>query len=325
MIDSVLQPERIVRVIDSHTEGEPTRVIISGGPDLGTGSLQERTARFRFNADAYRRTVIHEPRGSEAIVGALLCEPTDPGCVCGVIFFNNTGYLGMCGHGAIGVMVTLAHLGRIHPGRHRLETPVGIIEADLLGPNLVAIQNVPSYRYRTNVELEVEGLGNISGEIAWGGNWFFLMDGSPAPLTFNNVRHLSEMARRVRDELQRRQITGADGAEIDHIEFFGPPQSADAHGRNFVFCPGDAYDRSPCGTGTSAKLACLAASGKLKPGETWVQESIIGSRFTATYQYNAQGQVSPRIVGSSFVCAETSLIQHPDDPFRHGILSESAH
>lgn len=308
-----------MRVIDSHTEGEPTRVIVDGGPGLGAGSLRERLERFRDRADSCRRFAISEPRGSDAVVGALLCEPVDEACAAGVIFFNNTGYLNMCGHGAMGVAVTLAYLGRIGPGIHRLETPVGVVQVELLSPNEVAIENVPSYRHRAKVAIDVPGLGAVTGDIAWGGNWFFLVEQSPVPLVMESLRQLDDAARRVRAELERREITGSDGGLIDHIEFFGPPNAADANSRNFVYCPGGAYDRSPCGTGTSAKLACLAADGKLAPGELWVQESIIGSRFSASYRTDESGQIIPRITGRAYVCSEATLIQQPDDPYAHGI------
>ena len=310
-----------LRVIDSHTEGEPTRVVVSGGPDLGRGPLRDRVCRFRETAVHVRRTAILEPRGSDAVVGALLCEPEDASCAAGVIFFNNAGYLGMCGHGTIGVAVTLAYLGRIGLGTHRLETPVGVVEATLDGPNEAAIENVPSYRYRAKVAVEVPTLGTVVGDIAWGGNWFFLVEDSPFPLTGANIRRLNDAADLVRKELARQGITGAEGGEIDHVEFFGPAHGPDADSRNFVYCPGGAYDRSPCGTGTSAKLACLAAAGKLRPGEKWVQESIIGSRFTASYRPGSEaGQVIPTISGRAYICGETTLIQQPGDPFRHGIV-----
>lgn len=308
-----------VRVIDSHTGGEPTRVVIDGGPDLGAGSLAERKSLFAEKFDTFRTTVILEPRGSDAMVGALLCEPGDSSCVAGVIFFNNTGYLGMCGHGAIGVAVTLAYLDRIGPGRHKIETPVGIIEIELLGPNEARIENVASYCHQRNVSIEVDGLGTVSGQVAWGGNWFFLVDESPAALTLENVRLLTDATLEIQRALAAQNITGARGEEIDHVEFFGPPQSADANSRNFVLCPGGEYDRSPCGTGTSAKLACLAAAGKLEPGETWIQESIIGSRFSAHYRIDDEGQVIPSIAGHAYICGETTLIQQDKDPFAQGI------
>ncbi len=314
-----------MRAVDSHTAGEPTRVIIEGGPELGGGTLRERLGRFRETADVYRQMAINEPRGSEALVGALLCRPDDPSCAAGVIFFNNAGYLGMCGHGAIGVAVTLAHLGRIQPGVHHLDTPVGRVEIHLLGTNSVAIENVPSYRYRTQVSVEVEALGTVTGDIAWGGNWFFLVNGSPIPLQATQIRQLTDAAEAVRAALVREKITGAGGEEIDHIEFFGPPGSPTAHSRNFVLCPGGAYDRSPCGTGTSAKLACLAADNKLQPGETWIQESIIGSQFTASYRAAPSGRIVPRIEGQAYICGEVVLLQQSGDPFSHGIdLRETA-
>lgn len=307
-----------MRVIDSHTEGEPTRVVISGGPDLGGGPLRDRLNRFRDEFDPFRRMAILEPRGSDAVVGALLCEPTDSSCAAGVIFFNNTGYLNMCGHGAIGVMVTLGYLGRIGPGRHKLETPVGVVDCDVAG-NQVSIENVPSYCHRRGVSVDVPGLGIVTGDVAWGGNWFFLAEQSPAPITLQHLRTLTDGAEQIRAALKRDKITGADGGEIDHVEFFGPPQSADANSRNFVLCPGGAYDRSPCGTGTSAKLACLAAAGKLAPGERWVQESVIGSRFTASYRTADDGRIIPRVTGRAYICAESTLIRQDGDPFGHGI------
>ena len=309
-----------IRVVDSHTEGEPTRVVIAGGPDLGTGSLQDRLRRFRDDFDSFRRTVILEPRGSEALVGALLCPPEQPSSAAAVIFFNNTGYLSMCGHGTIGLAVTLFHLGLIGLGVHRIETPVGIVAVDLLAPNTVAIENVPSYLHLSEVELEIDTLGLIVGDVAGGGNWFFLARSSPFPLVAGNIPRLTAAALAVRGELRRRGITGADGAEIDHVEFFGPAQGAGANSRNFVHCPGGAYDRSPCGTGTSAKLACLAASGRLRPGEPWVQESIIGSRFTAHYSVASAATVIPTIVGNAYICGETVLVRQAGDPFAAGIL-----
>ena len=308
-----------IRFVDSHTEGEPTRLIVAGGPDLGGGSTKQKLDRLRQSADNFRKSVITEPRGWDGVVGALLCEPSDPSCETGVIFFNNTGYLGMCGHGAMGVAATLHYLGRIGLGKHRFEASVGVVEVNLLSPHEVAIENVPSYRLRAGVKLNIDGLGTVTGDVAWGGNWFFLADSSPAPLTLENVGTLSDAARRVRSALNHEGITGSDGAEIDHIEFFGPPGSSDANSRNFVYCPGGAYDRSPCGTGTSAKLACLFADRKLEPGESWVQESIIGSRFKAAYRIDGRDRIVAEISGRAYVCSEGVLIRQPTDPFIDGI------
>ena len=307
-----------IRVIDSHTGGEPTRIIIDGGPDLGSGTMAERLAEFRTHHDNIRSAVVNEPRGSNVIVGALLCKPVHPRAVAGVLFFNNIGYLGMCGHGTIGLVATLAHMGRIQPGNHIIETPVGDITATLHTSGEVTVENVASYRHATNVEVTVESYGAIKGDIAWGGNWFYLVSEHGQHLDLANVDHLSEFSWRIRQALQREGVTGAQGSEIDHIELFGPPQTAGANSKNFVLCPGKAYDRSPCGTGTSAKVACLATDGRLAPGKIWRQESIVGSVMEATYRV-VEGRILPSVTGSAFVNGEAELILNPDDPFCFGI------
>jgi 4-hydroxyproline epimerase len=307
-----------IGVIDSHTGGEPTRVVYTGGPDVGIGPLDQRRSLLRDRHDWFRCAVVNEPRGSDMLVGALLCEPTDPACVAGVVFFNNVGYLGMCGHGTIGVAVTLAHLGRIGPGTHRLETPVGVVAFDYGGSNTVTIENVASYRHARAVTVQVDGVGPITGDVAWGGNWFFLVGEHGQELDLANVERLTDFTWRIRRALVRQGIAGADGQEIDHIELFGPPRESRADSRNFVLCPGKAYDRSPCGTGTSAKVACLVADGKLRAGQVWRQESIVGSLFEATAVVR-DGQVIPRITGSAYVQTEATLILDPNDPFRTGI------
>ncbi len=307
-----------IRVIDSHTGGEPTRIIIEGGPDLGSGTMAERLAEFRTHHDNIRSAVVNEPRGSNVIVGALLCKPVHPRAVAGVLFFNNIGYLGMCGHGTIGLVATLAHMGRIQPGNHIIETPVGDITATLHPSGEVTVENVASYRHATNVEVTVESYGAIKGDIAWGGNWFYLVSEHGQHLDLANVDHLSEFSWRIRQALKREGVTGAQGSEIDHIELFGPPQTAGANSKNFVLCPGKAYDRSPCGTGTSAKVACLATDGRLAPGKIWRQESIVGSVMEATYRV-VEGRILPSVTGSAFVNGEAELILNPEDPFCFGI------
>jgi len=309
---------RRIKVIDSHTGGEPTRVVISGGPELGHDALSNRLERFRNEHDDFRCAVVNEPRGSEAIVGALLCKPVDESCVTGVIFFNSVAYLGMCGHGTIGVVATLAHLNRIGPGIHRIETPVGVVVADLDDHGEVEVANVPSYRLAANVTVEVPGVGPVTGDVAWGGNWFFLVNKHNQTLEIDNLDALMDFTIRVRDSLARAGITGDDGHEIDHVELFGPSQLAGADSKNFVLCPGKAYDRSPCGTGTSAKLACLFADGKLKDGQVWRQESIVGSVFEGAVSV-IDNVVHPRIKGSAFITAESDLIIDGRDPFSMGI------
>jgi len=309
---------RRIHVIDSHTGGEPTRVVVSGAPDLGTGPMSERLARFRDHHDEFRSAVVNEPRGNDAIVGALLCEPSDPTCDAGVIFFNNVGYLGMCGHGTIGLMVTLAHMGRLRDCVCRIETPPGIVEAHLLGDGRVTIRNVASYRSATHVAVDSPGIGTVHGDIAWGGNWFFLCHDHAQTLALTRLEELTDFAWRVRQGIESHGITGANGDLIDHIELFGPPTTPGADSKSFVLCPGKAYDRSPCGTGTSAKLACLYADGKLQPGQIWRQESIVGSIFEGTVAI-VDGQIYPEITGSAYVNAEADLILDERDPFCYGI------
>lgn len=309
---------KTVHVIDSHTGGEPTRVVISGGPPLGDGPLSQRLARFRSEFDEFRSTVVNEPRGSDAVVGALLCEPQDPTCSAGVIFFNNVGYLGMCGHGTIGLAVTLGYLGKIQPGIHRIETPVGVVEANLHNESDVTVENVPSYRLWKGATVSVNGFGDICGDIAWGGNWFFLTENRPCELHITNLELLTDYAWAVRQALAKNGFTGADGHEIDHIEIIGPPQTSGGNARNFVLCPGKSYDRSPCGTGTSAKLACLHADGKIQEGQIWRQESIVGSVFEGSITVRDR-LLYPRIKGSAWVNAEAQLMLNPGDPFCWGI------
>ncbi len=312
-----MAPEAQLNVIDSHTGGEPTRIVISGGPAL-TGTMAQRLAELRDRHDWLRSAVVNEPRGSDVMVGALLCEPVDSACAAGIVFFNNVGYLGMCGHGTLGLAATLAHMGRISPGEHRIETPVGIVKVQLEDANTASIENVPSYRQSKNVPVQVPGLGTIRGDIAWGGNWFYLIGDHGQELSASNTAHLSEFTMKIRRALATANITGDDGAEIDHIELFGPPSTPKADSKNFVLCPGGAFDRSPCGTGTSAKLACLHADGKLAEGQIWRQESIIGSVFEGTVRIES-GKLLPTIHGQAFVNGESTLILNPADPFARGI------
>lgn len=306
-------------IIDSHTGGEPTRTIVDGGPDLGNGSMAERLEVFREEFDHVRSSLVNEPRGSDVMVGALLCEPTNPKNAAGVIFFNNVGYLGMCGHGTIGLAATLFYMGKIEIGRHTIETPVGEVEVELHSPNKASIRNVASYRFAKDVAVNVEGVGQVIGDIAWGGNWFFLVQGHGQTITLDNATQLTQYSEHVRKALESQGITGKDGELIDHIELFGPPTSKDvADSQSFVLCPGSAYDRSPCGTGTSAKLACLVADNKLQPGQVWRQQSIIGSVFEG--KVNIQDdQTIPTITGEAYVNLKAQVLIDEKDPFQFGI------
>jgi len=307
-----------IRYVDSHTGGEPTRLVLEGFPDLTALPLRERVAALRAKHDRYRAALATEPRASDVVVGGFLMPPVEKGSVASVIYFNNAGYLGMCGHGTIGVMATLQFLGRIAEGTHRLDTPVGTVTCTVGANGRVSIENVVSYRHRKDIEVDVDGFGKVKGDIAWGGNWFFLADAHDRDLDLDHVGPLTEFTGALRRSLAGNGITGRDGGEIDHIELFGNPSRAELDCRNFVLCPGNAYDRSPCGTGTSARLACLAADGELAEGATWKQESIVGSVFEGSYR-KVDGGIVPTITGQAFVCAEGTAILDPEDPFCWGI------
>lgn len=319
---------RQLQVIDSHTEGEPTRVVIAGGPYLGRGDLAGRLERLREQDDSLRKRVVLEPRGSEVIVGALLCEPVDPAHAAGVIFFNDVGYLGMCGHGTVGLVTTLAYLGRISSGKHAIETPVGVVQTELHADGSVSVQNIPSYRYRDAVAVDVSGYGLFVGDIAWSGNWFFLIGEHSYDLQVQNRAELVRVTTAIRSALTECGITGADGALIDHVELFSKPVDPSNSGRNFVLCPGASFDRSPCGTGTSAKMACMHAGGILQPGEIWRQEGILGTVFVGSVEVEAKSAkgastpsqaVIPTFAGRAWITAESTLLFDPSDPFQEGI------
>ena len=307
---------REIEFVDSHTAGEPTRVIFEGGPDLGSGPLPERLERFRTDHDALRMATVTEPRGADVLVGALHCEPSDESCDAGVIFFNNVGYLGMCGHGLIGFVETLRYLGRVESGVCRVETPVGIVEAKVNDAGAITFDNVVSYRKADRVELDVPGYGSVLGDVAWGGNWFFLTREPRPKLSFHSIPELLDLTRAIREAVNQQGYP-----EVDHIEIFGDPIQQGSQSRNFVLCPGLEYDRSPCGTGTSAKLACLAADGSLAPGEKWVQEGILGTSFTGSFQWSdeQENRIIPTVSGRAHVTAKGQLLLTEPDPFRLGI------
>lgn len=309
---------RRIRVIDSHTEGEPTRILVEGLPELRATTILGMVDELRRDHDGLRSGLVCEPRGHDAIVGGYLVKSPDETVDTGVIFFNNASYLGMCGHGTIGLVTTLAHLGRITPGDVRFDTPAGLVRARLHDDGRVTVWNVPSYRFADSVVVDVPEFGRVIGDIGYGGNWFFLVSDHGQDLHLSNLETLNRYTTSIRRALSEQGITGAGGAEIDHVELFGPPQRSDADSKNFVLCPGLAYDRSPCGTGLSAKLACLAADGKLKPGQTWRQESIIGSQFEGSYEEGPQG-ILPAITGRAWITGDNILLFDDSDPFREGI------
>ena len=309
----------MTKVIDSHTGGEPTRVIIEGGPDLGSGPISERARLLETKHNEFCRSVLCEPRGYDAMVGALIVAPVEENCLTGVIFFNTSQNLGMCGHATVGLLVTLYYLGKISVGNYKLETPVGIISAQLHDPNTVSVINVESYRFKKGVSIQVEQFGEITGDIAWGGNWFFLVNNSPISVQFENINRLLNFSSSIKSALKQQHITAPDGSEIDHIELFGKPINEQAQSKNFVLCSSGDYDRSPCGTGCSAKLACLAEEGLLPENKEWIQESIIGSLYSTHYSWSMGGNIIPTITGKAFVTSEATLHFNPLDPYSYGI------
>ena len=309
-----------MHVIDSHTGGMPTRVILNGGPDLGSGPMAERAQRLATEHKDFYKSVLLEPRGQPGMVGALLVAPETSGCEAGVIYFDADAVLGMCGHGTIGLGVTLAHLGRIGPGTHRVETPAGVISVDLLDANTVRVTNIESRRVKASVSVDVEGHGKVTGDLAYGGNWFFIVDPSPMDVTPGNIRALTDLTIAIRKACIDQNVRGENGEPVDHVILQDKSPGKGIHSRNFVLCPDDQYDRSPCGTGSSARLACLAADGVLVPGQEIVQESVIGSSYRLSFQPGPDGGVIPTLTGQAHIMAEGTLIFAQNDPFRGGIL-----
>jgi 4-hydroxyproline epimerase len=302
-----------VRVIDSHTEGEPTRLVVEGLPEPAGNTVQDRVAAIERDFEALYRPLLLEPRAYEAMVGAWMGSPTAEGCIADVVYFNPAGVLGMCGHGTIGVAATLAQTGKLSPGDYRFNTPAGIVGVKIVDPATVQIENIPSYRIAASARLEVEGYGGVVGDVAYGGNHFFLVKNSPIPVISDRMDELGSFTKAVMAAARAQGYP-----DVNHVEVFGPPEREDADSKNYVLCPGGEYDRSPCGTGTSAKLACLAADGKLAPGEVWTQESIIGTAFRAWYRADGD-HTRPTIEGRAYITGEATLQFNDDDPLREGI------
>jgi 4-hydroxyproline epimerase len=310
-------PEEI-EVVDSHTEGEPTRVIVGGWPELTASTMEGRRAELAERFDSLWRGVVLEPRGHDALVAALLTPPVSHGAAAGVVFFDNVGPLWMCGHGTIGVVRTLEHLGRIAPGPVRLDTPAGPVGAELGVDGTVTLENVPASSHAQDVTVRLPGGGSVTGDVAYGGNWFFVSETHGERVAPDNMERLREVTLAIQRALADAGVTGAAGEVVDHVILQGPPARADADRRNYVMCPGGAYDRSPCGTGTSATMAILHARGRLELGRRWRQESITGSVFTGWLE-ERDGALRPRIQGRAYVTGRARLLFDPRDPFRGGL------
>lgn len=299
--------------IDSHTGGEPTRLVTSGLPDFGAGTVADQATVFARDFDHYRRAIVNEPRGNDVLVGAALVPASVPEADIGVIFFNNVGLLGMCGHGTIGVIASLPDL----PSTVHIETPVGLVVANRNEDNSVSITNVRSYVVAETVSVDVPDYGVVEGAVAYGGNTFLLVTNHPwrNRISISDVRAMTHYCEAVLSSARAVDPT------IDHVELFAPSQYAENDSRNFVLCPGGQYDRSPCGTGTSAKLAWLYANAKLKANELYRQESVTGSVFTGKVEEHPDGGVVPTITGTAFVTARGELVIDPADALGWGISS----
>jgi proline racemase len=334
----MLQLAQVVQAVDSHTAGEPTRIVTGGVPPVRGATMADKRAALQRDHDHLRRALVLEPRGHDAIVLAYLLPPCDPAADLGVVFANDAGYLGMCGHGAIGVATVAVALGMVpavEPVTEvRLDTPAGTVRCRVAvtagRPTSVTITNVPSFLFRQRAVVDVHGFGKVAADIAYGGNWFAFVEAEQLGLAVGKVHLpvLMQAATAVREALVRDGVRGVhpDRGEselVDHVKLFVPLDGDEPGARALTLCPGAAYDRSPCGTGTSAKLAVLHAKGELEVGQWFRSESVLGTSFrariastTAVGRFTA---VVPEVEGSAYVTALTQFVIDPNDPCRHGI------
>jgi 4-hydroxyproline epimerase len=315
-------PPTQLRVLDSHTIGEPTRLVIdewcAASLDLGTGSVRQRRDVFRERYDHLRRAIVADPRGVEAMVGVVLVPPTDPSCDLGAIYFNRVGYLDMCGHATIGLAVSLGHLGRISPGPFRLETPAGVVGVQWHGGTSVSFQCVSPRRIHRGLVVRCADGTTVSGDVATSGLWFFICRDHGLSIDTEAISQLRDKAWAIRRSLAAAGVTGDTGEVIDHIVLMGPPQDPANHARNFVLCPDGAFDRSPCGTATSALVGCLHDDDLLAEGALWRQESILGGVYEASINRSG-GVLMPTVRGQAWITAESTLHFAADDPYRTGL------
>lgn len=320
-------PPRRLQVVDSHTLGEPTRVVVdpaASGWLGGDGTVRQRRDAFRRDHDPVRRALVADPRGADAMVGVILAPPSDPRCRFGAIYFNRVGYLDMCGHATIGLAVTLGHLGWIEPGRFSLETPAGVVAVEWHGGVSASFENVPARRTARGVRLRCDDGHEVTGDIATSGLWFFITADHGETVEPAAIPRLTSRAWAIRRALEARGLTGDAGEVIDHVVLLGPPADRANHGRNFVLCPDGAFDRSPCGTGTSALVGCLHEDGRLEAGTVWRQESILGGVYEATVRRGAGGAIVPTVRGRAWITGETALGFAADDPYRLGLPPRAA-
>ncbi|MGI9177053.1 MAG: proline racemase family protein, partial [Pirellulales bacterium] len=310
---------------DSHTIGEPTRVVVdetfAAALALGDGSVRRRRDLFRERYDHVRRALVGDPRGAVAMVGVVLVPPHDPACRLGAFYFNRVGYLDMCGHATIGLAVTLGSLGRIEPGSFRLETPAGSVGVTWHGGIDASFECVPPRRIHRGLAVDCGSGQTVTGDVATSGLWFYLCRDHGIAVTPAEIPRLTDLAWTIRRGLEARGITGDGGEIIDHIVLLGPPSTSGNDGKAFVLCPDGAFDRSPCGTGTSALVGCLHEDGLLAEGRTWRQESVLGGIYEARVRREGEILV-PTVRGQAWITAESELRFAIDDPYRTGLTND---
>ena len=334
----MLQFAQVIQAVDSHTAGEPTRIVTGGLPPLAGASMAEKRTILQRDHDGLRRALVLEPRGHDAIVLAYLLPPCTPGAHLGVVFANDAGYLGMCGHGAIGVATVAVAMGMVaavEPVTEVvLDTPAGVVpcRVAVAGGKVksVTITNVPSFLFAQRVVVPVHGFGKVAADIAYGDNWFAFVEADQLGLMVEKTHLpvLMQAATAVREALVREGVRGRhperSGDEIvDHVKLFAPLAGDEPGARALTLCPGAAYDRSPCGTGTSAKLAVLHAKGELEIGAWFRSQSVLATEFRARVvretRVGPHPAIVPEVTGSAWITGFPTFVLDPEDPCRFGI------
>ncbi|HEY7434904.1 MAG TPA: proline racemase family protein [Methylomirabilota bacterium] len=329
---------RTLSVIDYHTEGEPMRFIVDGVPRVPGASLMEQSEYLATHGRDLLGMALYEPRGHAAMCGAILTDPLTPGADVGVLFIEPLGPVHMCGHGAIALGAMLVETGRVAaPGGAAtvtLDTPAGLVSCRVAAEpgraTAVTIRNVPAFSVGLDLHVEVAGLGRLAFDLAYGGHFYALVEAAACGLALETkeASRIVEVGERIRLAIEAQvplvhpAMPGARG--LLYVQFYGPPRRADAHLRNAVVVAPAGLDRSPCGTGTSARLANLHARGRLGVGELFGHESIIGTLFTgriaALTAVAGTPAVVPEITGRAWMTARATLSLDPSDPFPGGFL-----
>jgi proline racemase len=327
----------VFETIDSHTMGEPTRIIVKGFPELAGNTMMERKKYLEENFDHYRTALMLEPRGHKDMFGAILTEPISKEADLGVIFMDTGGYLNMCGHGSIGSSTVAVETGLVKVTEPYtevvLEAPAGLIQARIKVEKGKAVEtsilNVPAFLYLKDVEVEIDGYGKIPLDISFGGSFFAMINAEKIGLTLNteNIGEITELGmkiiKKVNDTVEIKHPY-LDITTVDLAEFYCSPTNAAANKKNVVIFGDNQVDRSPCGTGTSAKLALLYAKGELSIGEEFVYESITGSMFkgviTEEIEINGYKAVLPQITGSAYITGFNRWVIDERDPLKDGFI-----